>query len=136
MAHMGQHVFASYLGSDFQEGLLKSGAIDFSISQEIMKKGRFGFILKIILRSENLEAVANYLFESTSTIGLRYFDIDRLELPRKMVKKETAYGVVHVKESTTPSGNIKSKPEFEDIKKLSKEKGQSPYHIKNNINLK
>ena len=81
-----------YLGIDFQEGLLSSGAIDFSISQEIMKKGRFGIILKIILPKDKVEPVSNYLFENTSTIGVRFFDIQRLELPRKLSKKETSFG--------------------------------------------
>tara|TARA_B100000809_G_scaffold141837_1_gene139388 strand:- start:18475 stop:19767 length:1293 start_codon:yes stop_codon:yes gene_type:complete len=124
-----------YLGTDFQEGLLNSGAIDFSISQEIMKKGRFGIILKIMLKSENIKEVSNYLFENTSTIGVRFFDIERLELQRKIVKKETSFGTVHVKEATTPSGNTKVKPEFEDIKNISKQSDQSPYQIKNKINL-
>ena len=124
-----------YLGTDFQEGLLNSGAIDFSISQGIMKKGRFGFILKIILKSENIKVVSNYLFENTSTIGVRYFDIERLELPRKTVEKKTPFGTVHVKESTTPAGNIKIKPEFEDIKNISKQTNQSPFQLKNKINL-
>lgn len=122
-----------YLGTFFQDGLLHSGAIDFSISQELMKKGRFGSILKIILRQDKVESVSNYLFENTSTIGIRFFDIQRLELPRVLSKKETPFGSVQVKESTTPSGNIKTKPEFEDIKKIADESEQSAYQIKNKL---
>ena len=88
------------------------------------------------LKSERIESVSNYLFENTSTIGLRFFDINRLELPRKIVEKETPFGVINVKESTMPSGNIKLKPEFEEIKKLSKLTNQSPFQIKSNIKLK
>ena len=124
-----------YLGDDFQQGLLNSGALDFSISQEIMKKGRFGFILKIILKGESLEEVSGYLFENTSTIGLRYFNINRIELPRKIVKKQTSFGDVTVKESVTPSGLAKSKPEFEDIKKIAEKFNQSAYQIKNKLNI-
>ncbi len=124
-----------YLGTDFQQGLLDSGAIDFSLSQEIMKKGRFGFILKIILKKESLEKVSGYLFDNTSTIGLRYFDIERMELPRKILKKQTSIGEITVKESITPSGIKKTKPEFEDIKKISKQSIQSPYQLKNKLNF-
>ena len=124
-----------YLGTDFQEGLLKAGAIDFSISQEIMKKGRFGFILKVILTKEQLTKVSHYIFENTSTIGLRYFPIERLELPREIIKKETAFGEVHVKASTTPSGSAKIKPEFDDLKRIAKQTEQTTYQIKNKINL-
>ena len=124
-----------YLGTDFQDRLLSSGAVDFSISQEIMKKGRFGIILKIILPKDKVESVSNYLFENTSTIGVRFFEIQRLELPRKLSKKETSFGTVQVKESTTPAGNIKVKPEFEDIKEIGNKTNQSPFQIKNKINL-
>ena len=122
-----------YLGTDFQEGLLNNGAIDFSISQEIMKKGRFGMVLKIILESDKLKEVSNYLFESTSTLGIRFFPVERLELPRKIIAKETPFGTVHIKEATTPSGNVKTKPEFEDIKNISKQSEQTTYQLKNNI---
>lgn len=125
-----------YLGTFFQEGLLKSGAIDFSISQELMKKGRFGSILKIILRTEKVESVSNYLFENTSTIGIRYFDIQRLELARVLSKKDTPFGTIQVKESTTPSGDIKIKPEFEDIKQIADQSKQSAFQIKNKLNNK
>ncbi len=124
-----------YLGEDFQQGLLNSGAIDFSISQEIMKKGRFGFILKIILKSELIKKVSNYLFDNTSTIGVRFFKIERLELPRKIVEKETPFGAVSIKASKTPSGITKIKPEFEDIKNLSKKSNTTPYQIKNKLNF-
>ena len=124
-----------YLGDDFQQGLLNSGAIDFSISQEIMKKGRFGFILKAILKRDALEKVSSFLFDNTSTIGLRYFNINRIELPRKIVKKQTPFGDVTVKESTTPSGLTKTKPEFEDIKKIAEKFNQSGYQIKNKLNF-
>lgn len=123
-----------YLGSDFQQGLLNSGAIDFSLSQELMKKGRFGSILKIILKKEALEIVSGYLFENSSTIGLRYFDIERIELPRKMIDKETPFGTVRVKESTMPSGNTKTKVEFEDIKKIAVQSNESAYQIMNKLN--
>ncbi len=124
-----------YLGTDFQQGLLSSGAIDFSISQEIMKKGRFGFILKVILTSDQLKGVSNYIFENTSTIGLRYFPIERMELPREIIKKETPFGEVQLKASTTPSGSTKIKPEFDDLKEIGKKTNQSPYQLKNKINL-
>lgn len=124
-----------YLGIDFQEGLLAIGAIDFSISHEIMKKGRLGFILKIILKRASLEKVSGYLFDNTSTIGLRFFDIERLELPRSLIKKQTNFGELTVKKSVTPSGITKIKPEFENIKKMAKDSKESPFQIKNKLNL-
>ncbi|WP_299781592.1 nickel pincer cofactor biosynthesis protein LarC [uncultured Formosa sp.] len=123
-----------YLGTHFQDGLLASGALDFSITQQLMKKGRFAFLLSVILPKHNLTAVSNYIFDNTSTIGVRYFKIDRIELPRVQKKKQTPLGDVLVKESTTPTHNIKIKPEFDEIQRLALETNQSPFQVINKIN--
>lgn len=123
-----------YLGTDFQDGLLASGALDFSITQQLMKKGRFAFLLSIILPVDELKKVSNYLFDNTSTIGVRYYPIDRIELPRIQKKKQTTLGEIEVKETTTPTDNIKIKPEFDDIQRLAKETDQSPFQVISKLN--
>ncbi|QDO95164.1 nickel pincer cofactor biosynthesis protein LarC [Formosa sediminum] len=123
-----------YLGVSFQDGLLAAGAVDFSITQQLMKKGRFAFLLSVILPKSNLTEVANYIFNSTSTIGVRYYNIDRIELPRIQKTKQTPFGEVLVKESTTPTQQLKSKPEFDDVERLAKANNQSPYQVLNTIN--
>jgi len=125
-----------YLGADFQEGLLKSGALDFSLSQQLMKKGRFAFLLSVILPTSELDKVSNYLFDNTSTIGLRYYSIDRIELPRKKKIKNTPLGKIQIKESVTPTENLKVKPEYEDVKKLAEENGHTPFHVFSKIDYK
>lgn len=125
-----------YLGADFQEDLLISGAVDFSITQQLMKKGRLAFLLSVILPEDKLKNVSNYLFDNTSTIGVRYYQIDRIELPRIQKKNQTAVGEVVVKEVTTPSGIKKMKPEFDDVQKIAKKTFQSPFQVINKINNK
>ncbi|SHI94803.1 hypothetical protein SAMN04488096_10637 [Mesonia phycicola] len=125
-----------YLGADFQEDLLISGAVDFSITQQLMKKGRLAFLLSVILPEDKLKNVSNYLFDNTSTIGVRYYQIDRIELPRIQKKNQTALGEVVVKEVTTPSGIKKMKPEFDDVQKIAKKTFQSPFQVINKINNK
>jgi uncharacterized protein (TIGR00299 family) protein len=124
-----------YLGTDFQDGLLVSGALDFSITQQLMKKGRFAFLLSIILPLDNLENVSNYIFDNTSTIGVRYYPIDRIELPRVQKKTASALGEIQVKEVTTPTNKIKIKPEFDDVKRLSLETNTSPFQVINKLNI-
>lgn len=123
-----------YLGTDFQQGLLDSGAVDFGISQQLMKKGRFAFLLSVILPTGNLNSVSNYLFDSTSTIGLRYYNIDRIELKRQQQKKQTVFGEINFKHTATPTGTVKTKPEYEDIKNLAKKAKQSAFQVINKIN--
>jgi len=124
-----------YLGNDFQDGLLASGALDFSMTQQLMKKGRFGFLLKVVLPVNQLKKISNYIFENTSTIGVRYYPIDRIELPREQKKKQTNLGEIEVKETTTPKNTIKIKPEFNDVKRLAKETGQSAFQVITKINI-
>ena len=123
-----------YLGTDFQQGILDAGAVDFGISQQLMKKGRFAFLLSVILPNDKLNNVSNYLFDSTSTIGLRYYTIDRIELKRQQQKKRTKFGEIKVKQTITPTETIKTKPEYEDIKDLAKKTDQSPFQVISKIN--
>ena len=55
------------LGNDFQESLLKTGALDFYFTQVIMKKGRPGVLISVFVPSENVKNVTDFLFENTST---------------------------------------------------------------------
>lgn len=124
---------AEFLGTDFQAGLLKAGATDFGLIQQMMKKGRLGFLLRVLLAENQLESVANYLFENTSTIGLRYYPVARKELPRSLVEVQSSVGQLKVKESITPLQTKKSKLEYEDIQRLARETHQPTYLLKDQI---
>ncbi|MFD1015397.1 nickel pincer cofactor biosynthesis protein LarC [Winogradskyella rapida] len=124
-----------YLGNDFQDGLLAVGAVDFSITQQLMKKGRFAFLLRVLLPKDELEAVSNYLFDNTSTIGLRYFPIQRIELPRVQETTTTEFGDIAIKKSTTPTQHIKVKPEFDDVQRLAKANNQTAYQVISKLNI-
>jgi len=99
---------AEFLGIEFQNKLLETGAIDFYLSQVIMKKGRPGLLLHIICNKNNFGPVTDFILKFTSTIGLRYYKVDRIELNRK---NETI--------------NTEVKPESSDILN---------HALKNNIN--
>ncbi|RCW92484.1 nickel pincer cofactor biosynthesis protein LarC [Winogradskyella arenosi] len=124
-----------YLGNAFQDGLLAAGALDFSITQQLMKKGRFAFLLRVLLPKDELEGVSNYLFDNTSTIGLRYFPIQRIELPRIHETASTEFGDISIKKSTTPTQHIKVKPEFDDVQRLAKATNQTAYQVISKLNI-
>jgi len=67
--------------------------------------------------------VASVLFEETSTIGLRYYETNRLTLKRRIKKIETKYGAVNVKISKINAKNYRVSPEYEDCKRLAKKLG-------------
>jgi uncharacterized protein (TIGR00299 family) protein len=110
---------AEYLGNDFQQSLMDSGAVDFYFTSVQMKKGRPGLKISILTTEQNLKEVSNFILENTSTIGLRYYPVSRNILARKNYEAETKYGMVKVKEVAMPSGETRIKIEFESLQELS-----------------
>ena len=108
------------LGSHFQQNLLNQGAIDFNLESIQMKKGRPGLKLSVLTQSENLEKISDYILENSTTIGVRYYPVQRKILSRRNISVQTKYGPVDVKEVTTPSGKKRHKIEFESIAEIRK----------------
>ena len=112
-----------YLGNDFQNGLFEHGASDFFTSPIQMKKGRQGILLSCSVPGKKIEQLSNYIFEQTSTIGLRYYPVKGIKLDREIKVFETMYGKVRVKIVMTPLGRKKAKIEYEDLRAIHLETG-------------
>ena len=110
---------AELLGSDFKDGLLRAGAVDFYFTQVIMKKGRPGVLISVFASRDRLKAVTDYLLENTSTIGVRTFPVSRSVLKREIKKIETSLGEVEVKIVELPSGRQRTSLEYESCKALA-----------------
>ncbi len=119
-------ITGEYLGSDFQEGLLQAGALDYHLCPVQMKKGRPGLLLSALATRESRDAVADFILENTSSIGVRFHLTERRILKRRKIAIETEYGTVLAKESETPSGQKKTKLEYESLKEIAQ---------KNNLSL-
>jgi len=105
------------------ERLFDSGALDANLTQRIMKKGRPGVGIKVIAPYEKLVDVIDIVLTYTSSIGARYYCVERHVLPRREFELETKYGKVKVKEVTLEDGKRRYKAEHDDVKRLSVEKG-------------
>ena len=90
-----------------------------------MKKGRMGQLLSVLVRATAFDAVTEFLLEHTPSIGLRYYPVDRKELPRRLYEVETPYGPVQVKEVTRPSGRKSQKIEYESLNQIRVATGTS-----------
>jgi len=122
-----------YLGLEFQQKLLDNGALDFYFQQVIMKKGRPGVILNVLTSSTNLEKIGDLILENTSSIGLRYYPVDRMELNRENLSIKSDFGLVKAKEVTLPSGKKRLKFESDEVMRISKETGLSPLEVFNRL---
>ncbi len=109
------------LGIDFQEALFKNGASDFYFNHIQMKKGRPGILLSCSVPGGKIEQLSNYIFEHTTTIGLRYYPVKGNKLEREIKELDTIYGKVRVKITTTTLGTKKTKIEYDDLIKISKQ---------------
>jgi uncharacterized protein (TIGR00299 family) protein len=121
------------LGQEFQQMIMDAGAVDISIHPILMKKGRPANMISIMAKEVYLDTLTKLLLEMTSTIGVRYFPVQRKELKRMPITLASPWGDIRAKQVILPSGKTRIKPESDDIMSIAKEKGLNPQHIKQEI---
>ena len=104
------------------ERLLQAGALDVLLLPVQMKKGRPGFLIRVISAPAEAEAVKTILLSETSAIGLRFHREQRRTLSREAVTLQTSWGAVHGKKISTPAGVVIT-PEYEECRRLAVERG-------------
>jgi len=109
--------------------LMEKGASDFYYEQVVMKKGRPGIVLNVFCPVKGFEDVSDFILENTTTIGLRYYSVNKKKLERTFRKVSLEDGQVQVKKSKTPSGKSKYKPESSDVFRITQETGERPLDI-------
>jgi uncharacterized protein (DUF111 family) len=65
------------------------------------------------------------VFRETTTIGLRYYDVDRECLPREIVAVQTPVGEVRFKVARRDGRVVNAVPEFDDCARLAAAAGVS-----------
>ena len=106
------------------ERLYKTGARDVYLSQVIMKKGRPGILLSVLIDPEKLDNIEQEIFLNTTTIGIRKYHVNRVILKRESKNFKTEFGDVKVKSLMLNDREI-IRPEFEECKKIAEENGMS-----------
>jgi len=106
----------------FVEQALAAGALDVTCSALQMKKNRPGFLVTILCAPEASDALAQLLFEQTTTIGLRIHEARRKVLERELVEVQTGFGTVRVKVARREGKVLNVAPEYEDCQRLAREK--------------
>jgi uncharacterized protein (TIGR00299 family) protein len=106
------------------EKLFEAGALDVFITPMIMKKGRQGQQITVLVDEEKLPIVMDTLFTETSTIGVRMLGMERRKLPHQTKIVETEFGRVKVKVANW-KGQTKIAPEFDDCRRIATEQNVS-----------
>ena len=98
--------------------LMDNGALDVFTTSVYMKKNRPGILFTVLVKLEDKEKFAKLVFENTTTIGIRYNEMERFKLKRREEKVMTKFGEVSFKVSEG-FGVTKTKPEYDDVKGIA-----------------
>ena len=101
--------------------LFSKGALDVYLTQVIMKKTRPAVKLSVLCNNERKNELIGVILKETTSLGVRYFEAQRVTMKREIHEVPSKYGTVRVKTSRLGKELVKSTPEFEDCKKIAKE---------------
>lgn len=102
-------VLAHFLGT-----ALKLGALDASLSPVVMKKNRLGSKLTLLVGIDRIDDLIAAVFRETTSIGVRYFPVERRVLERKRVAVRVLGQEVGIKVSSFAGSEVNARPEFAD----------------------
>jgi uncharacterized protein (TIGR00299 family) protein len=105
------------------------GALDCFLTPVQMKKNRPGTLVSILCRPAEQEALTQLLFDETTTLGVRSYEVMRRALEREFVSVETEFGRISVKVARAKGGRVSNvAPEFEDCRAAALGAGV-PLHV-------
>ena len=111
-------------GCALMERLLADGALDVFYTSIQMKKNRPGTLLTVVALPRDRERLTSRIFRETTTIGVRYREMERECLDRETTTVPTPYGQVRIKIARRSGEILNASPEFEDCLRVSRESGR------------
>jgi uncharacterized protein (TIGR00299 family) protein len=104
----------------FLDLAMKKGALDVFFTPVFMKKNRPGTKLTVLAELGKIDALIQTIFQETSTIGVRYYPVQRRVLERKMRTVQVLGAEIPVKIAIMDESEINIQPEFSACQKASK----------------
>jgi len=84
-----------------------------------MKKNRPGTLVTVVCQPDVRRRLTDLVFRETTTIGVRYHEMDRECLERETVPVTTPWGEVGVKVARRGAEVLNAQPEFDDVARLA-----------------
>jgi hypothetical protein len=106
-----------------------AGALDVTLLQTMMKKGRPGVRIEVLCRPADAARLEELLLRESSTIGVRRTGVVRRALPREEGSVEVFGHQVSVKTVRLPGGGERAKAEYEDVRRAARESGRTTSEI-------
>jgi len=95
------------------DALLSAGALDVWWTPITMKKGRPALTLSVLAAYDQRDELIGVMLRETTTIGVRYAQLQRTVLQREIVEVDTRYGKIPVKIAKEGGAVRNAAPEYE-----------------------
>jgi len=102
--------------------LFVDGVLDVLWIPVFMKKSRPGTMIQVLCVDEIKDMVIDRILSETTSLGIRYYYVQRRFLERKRIKIKTEYGKLYVKQVKDLDGSVRIVPEYEVCRKIAIEK--------------
>jgi uncharacterized protein (DUF111 family) len=107
--------------------------LDVWLESIAMKKGRPGVKLCCLCVPEKAETLSRVVLCDTTTQGVRRATLDRSKLCYKIEEVVTSLGALRVKTAFMGEDPLRHTPEYDDLKRLAKEKGFSLPEVRSRV---
>jgi uncharacterized protein (TIGR00299 family) protein len=102
------------------EKAFKLGALDVSLTPIVMKKNRLATKLTLLAEAGKLDSLIRSIFEETSSIGVRFYPVERRILERNLTKIKVLGENISVKKAILEGIEVNVSPEYEDCRKVAR----------------
>ena len=101
--------------------LYAAGALDVFYAAVHMKKNRPGTLMTIVARPSDRERLVNLEFRESTTIGVRFTEMERECLERDTVTVGTPLGEIRFKVARRNGRVLNAQPEYDDLVRVARE---------------
>lgn len=106
------------------DALFAGGALDVWVTPIQMKKGRPALQLSVLTRESVASELLPIVLRHSTTLGVRYRRMERVELDRELVSFDCSLGTVQIKVA-----GGRGRPELDDCRRLADEHGLSVVEV-------
>jgi hypothetical protein len=117
------------LWPDVLEALRSAGAADAWCAPALMRKGRPGQVLSVLVDAERLDAVCRVVFEQTTSLGVRISAVERRSLRRDRVEVTAGGLTVGVKRGLLGDRVVTAQPEYDEVRAAAVAAGRPVHEV-------
>ncbi|MEA1925475.1 MAG: nickel insertion protein [Candidatus Altiarchaeota archaeon] len=111
--------------SYLMERVMQENALDIQVISAVMKKGRLGFLVRVLVREEDAKRLSDVLMKETGTLGVRVMPVlKRYAACRELVERKVIV-LGETERVRIKKSGYNLKPEYDDVRELALKHGLS-----------